>query len=199
MTRALTLDDIVDNRSYEREREAFRAEIIRLKKRRRIGVGPFVTLVFENRDTIRFQIQEMARVEKLGTDAAIEGELAAYNPLIPEPGSLSATMFIELTSEEGLRDWLPRLLGIETSVVLAVGALSVRCTPEAGHAAQLTRSDITSAVHYVQFEVSEELEAAMEAAPSGGVTLSLDHPEYSYSTVLSQETVVELLRDVADS
>lgn len=198
MTRALTLDDIVDNRSYEREREQFRADIIQLKKRRRVGVGPFVTLVFENRETIRFQIQEMARVEKLGTDKAIEGELAAYNPLIPEPGTLSATMFIELTSEEGLRDWLPKLLGIETAVVLSAGSLSVRCTPEAGHAAQLTRSDITSAVHYVQFAVSPELEAAMkEAGPAGGVSLSLDHPEYRYSAVLLPETVDELLRDVA--
>lgn len=200
MTRALTLDDIVDNRAYEREREQFRAEIIQLKKRRRVGVGPFVTLVFENRQTIRFQIQEMARVEKLGTDAAIEGELAAYNPLIPEPGNLSASMFIELTTDEGLRDWLPKLLGIETAVVLSAGNESVRCIPEAGHAAQLTRSDITSAVHYVWFPVSPQLEAAMaEAGPNGGVTLALDHPEYTYSTTLGAETVDELLQDVSGS
>ena len=115
MSRKLTLDDIADLRAYEREREDFRAEVIALKKRRRVGVGPFMTFVFENRDTIRFQIQEMARVEKLITDEAIETELRTYNPLVPEPGELAATLFIELTSELALRDWLPRLVGIEQS------------------------------------------------------------------------------------
>src|SRR5690606_19012421 len=80
----LTIDDISDLRAYERERDEFRRHVIALKKRRRVHVGPFVTLVFENRDTIRFQIQEMARVERLITDEAIEQELAIYNPLIPE-------------------------------------------------------------------------------------------------------------------
>ena len=89
MTRSLTLDDIADLPTYEREREAFRDHVIALKRRRRVAVGPLVTLLFENRDTIRFQIQEMARVERLATDAAIESELDAYNPLIPEPGGLS--------------------------------------------------------------------------------------------------------------
>ena len=83
MSRKLTLDDIADLRAYEREREDFRAHVIALKKRRRVGVGPFMTIVFENRDTIRFQIQEMARVERLATDDAIENELRAYNPLVP--------------------------------------------------------------------------------------------------------------------
>ncbi len=121
MSRKLTLDDISDLRAYEREREAFRAHVIALKKRRRVSVGPFVTVVFENRDTIRFQIQEMARVEKLISDEAIEGELRAYNPLIPEPGELACTLFIELTSEVALREWLPRLVGIERSVELRIG------------------------------------------------------------------------------
>ena len=75
MTRSLTLDDIVDNAAYEDERDEFRTRIIALKKRRRIGVGEFVTLVFENRETMRFQIQEMARVERMDSDAAIEGEI----------------------------------------------------------------------------------------------------------------------------
>ena len=82
----LTLDDISDLRAYEREREEFRADVIALKKRRRVSIGPVTTFLFENRETIRFQIQEMARIEKLISDEAIEGELAAYNPLIPEPG-----------------------------------------------------------------------------------------------------------------
>ena len=81
----LTLDDIADLRAYERERDRFRAHIIELKKRRRVPVGPFVTFLFENRETIRFQIQEMARVEKIITDEGIQHELDVYNPLIPTP------------------------------------------------------------------------------------------------------------------
>ena len=101
--RKLTLDDIADMRAYEREREQFRQRVIELKRRRRVGVGPHVTLVFENRDTIRFQIQEMARIERLYSDAQIEIELAVYNPLIPEAGHLSATLFVELTGDDANR------------------------------------------------------------------------------------------------
>src|SRR5690606_28224213 len=114
-------DDIADFRAYERERNDFRAHIIDLKRRRRVPVGPFVTFVFENRDTIRFQIQEMARVERLYSDEQIETELRIYNPLIPEPGQLCATMFLELTSDAELREWLPKLVGIERSVALCIG------------------------------------------------------------------------------
>ncbi len=121
MADKLSLDDIADLRAYERERDAFRAHVIQLKKQRRVHVGPVVTFVFENRDTIRFQIQEMARVEKIISDEGIEAELRAYNPLIPEPGHLSTTMFIELTSEEQLRDWLPKLVGIERGWLRARG------------------------------------------------------------------------------
>ena len=85
-TRKLTLDDIADLRAYERERAEFRAHIIGLKKVRRVSVGPHVTLVFENRETIRFQIQEMARAEKILSDEGIQVELDIYNDVIPEPG-----------------------------------------------------------------------------------------------------------------
>ena len=98
-SRKLTLDDIADLRAYERTRDEFRAEIITLKKRRRIGVGLFVTLLFENRETILFQVQEMARAENILSDEGITTELNVYNPLIPLPGTLSATLFLELTSE----------------------------------------------------------------------------------------------------
>src|SRR5688500_12513547 len=96
----LTLDDIIDLRAYERERDAFRARIIDLRRRRRVPVGPIGTLLFENRDTIRFQVQEMARAERILSDEAIQHELDTYNALIPEPGQLSATLFIELTSKD---------------------------------------------------------------------------------------------------
>src|SRR5215213_7045028 len=136
MAAPLTLDDIADARAYERERDAFRAHIIDLKKRRRVGVGPFVTLLFENRDTIRFQIQEMARAEKIITDEGIQTELDIYNPLIPQAGQVSATLFIELTDKDQLLEWLPKLVGIETEVELRLGPTGqkrVRCRVDEAH------------------------------------------------------------------
>lgn len=195
--RKLSLTDIVDIRAYERERDDFRRHVIALKKRRRVGVGPFVTLVFENRDTIRFQIQEMARVERLATDEAIEAELRVYNPLIPEPGHLSATLFVELTSDEDLRTWLPRLVGIETSVVLRLGAgdrvREVRCVVDPDHAQQLTRDDITASVHYVHFDLSPDDIATFEAGP---VALVIDHEQYGHEAILGDDTLAELLADL---
>lgn len=195
--RKLTLADITDQRAYERERQEFRAGVIALKKKRRLSVGPFVTLVFENRETIRFQIQEMARVEKLITDEAIETELRIYNPLIPEPGHLAATLFVELTSDELLREWLPQLVGIETAVILRLGegsdVVDVRCLVDPDHAEQLTRDDITASVHYVHFDLSDE---EVERFASGPVALALDHPNYRHELVLAEETRAELLTDL---
>jgi hypothetical protein len=197
MTRKLTLDDIADLREYERERDEFRTHVIGLKKKRRVGVGPFMTAVFENRDTIRFQIQEMARVERLATDAAIEAELRTYNPLVPEPGELAATLFIELTSELALRDWLPRLVGIEQSLALRVGAgddgYLIRAIPEEAHASQLTREEVTASVHYVRFRLTPEQVDAVEAGP---VELVIDHQQYEHATPLGEGTVAELLADL---
>jgi len=197
MSRKLTLDDISDLRAYERERDEFRAHVIARKKRRRVGVGPFVTVLFENRDTIRFQIQEMARVEKLISDEAIEGELRAYNPLIPEPGELACTLFIELTSEIALREWLPRLVGIESALELRAGEgddrVVVRCTVDEDHASQLTRDEVTASVHYVHFQLTPE---QVEAVATGPVELAVTHPEYEHATVLGQDTVAELLSDL---
>jgi len=193
-SRKLTLADIADLRAYERERSAFREHVIELKRRRRVEVGTIVTFVFENRDTIRFQIQEMARVEKLISDAAIEGELRAYNPLIPEPGTLSATLFIELTSKEALMEWLPKLVGIERSVRLRLADGSVvAAVPDEGHDSQLTRDDITASVHYVRFELTP---AQVEAFGAGPVTLALEHPAYRDDVELAPFTQTELLTDL---
>jgi hypothetical protein len=202
----LTLDDIADARAYEREREDFRARIIDLKKRRRVGVGPVLTFVFENRETIRFQIQEMARAERLLSDQAIQIELDTYNPLIPAPGQLSATLYVELTSRAEMEEWLPKLVGIETAVVLelhppAAGANGsgppppevVRCQVEEAHAANLTRDEITSAVHFVRFELNDD---QIERFRSGTVVLATDHPRYRERTELSPATRDSLLEDL---
>ncbi|HEY5109430.1 MAG TPA: DUF3501 family protein [Acidimicrobiales bacterium] len=197
----LTLDDIADQRAYERERDEFRREVIAVKKLRRVTVGPVVTLTFESRMTMRFQVQEMARAEKLTTDAQIQHELDVYNRLLPARGELSATLFLELTTEEELRTWLPRLVGIERSVVLEIGEDAgrhvVRCVPEEGHESQLTRQEVTSAVHYVRFPCTPA-EAAGFA--SGPVRLVVDHPEYPDGrpgVTLSAAIRTELSRDLA--
>ncbi|MCU0310326.1 MAG: DUF3501 family protein [Acidimicrobiales bacterium] len=191
----LTIDDITDMRAYERERSEFRAHVIDLKSRRRVHVGPIVTFVFENRDTIRFQIQEMARVEKIISDQGIEAELRAYNPLIPDPGHLSATMFIELTSDAELREWLPKLVGIERAVELRVGpdAEAVGCLPDPDHDAQLTRDEITASVHYVGWSLTPD---QVEAFATGPVVLAVTHPAYAFELELGDATRAELLADL---
>jgi hypothetical protein len=201
--RRLILDDIADARAYERERESFRDRIIALKKKRRVSVGPVLTFVFENRDTIRFQIQEMARAERLFTDEAIQVELDTYNPLIPEPGELSASLYIELTSRAEMEHWLPRLVGIEKAARLELGPAAgsngggepevVRCQVEEAHAAHLTREEITAAVQFVRFVLNP---AQIERFRAGPVTLAVDHPEYRERAALEPETRTSLLEDL---
>lgn len=193
MSRKLTLADIVDVRAYERQREALRTEVIALKQRRRLSLGTIITAMFENRVTIRHQIQEMARVERLVTDEAIQEELDIYNPVVPEPGQLCATLFIELTSDDQMREWLPRLVGIERSLVFRLpDGTEVRSRPEEQHESQLTREAVTAAVHYVRFEFSP----AQVAAFDGSVILAVDHPNYLESVELLPATVAELRTDL---
>jgi len=191
------LADIEDLRAYERIRDTFRDGVIALKKRRRVGVGPLLTVVFENRETIRFQVQEMARAERMMSDAAIQGELDAYNPLIPGPGELSATLFVELRTEAELREWLAKLVGVERSVEIIVGEGSgaevLRAEPEAAHAAQLTRAGTTASVHYVHWVLTP---AQTDRVAAGPVILAVNHPEYAHQSALGPETVRELLTDL---
>ena len=193
-TRKLVLGDIADLRAYERERAEFRDSVLELRRRRRVSLGTVITVSFESRETIRYQIQEMARVEKLMTDLEIQAEIDAYNALVPDPGQLCLTMFIELTSDQSMREWLPRLVGIENHVVIRLAdGSAIRSVPEQQHASQLTRTDVTSAVHYLQFSMTP---AEIEALGAGQATLEIDHPAYRESAELSPATVAELLRDL---
>lgn len=191
----LTVGDIVDLRAYEREREDFRRSVIALKRKRRVHLGPIITLVFENRETVRFQIQEMARAERIMTDDGIQDELDVYNPLIPDPGTLAATLFIELTSDEELREWLPKLVGIETMIELRLGANGhpVRAEVDADHEKRLTRADTTASVHYVHFVLNETEVALVRAGP---VKIASIHPSYPFEVELSGETCSELVSDL---
>ncbi len=192
-SRKLVVADIADARAYERERADLRARVIELKRRRRVSIGTVISLMFENRETMRYQIQEMARVEKIFTDEGIQEELDVYNPMIPEPGHLCATLFIELTSDEQMREWLPKLVGIERSIVLRLpNGEEVRCQVDPQHAGQLTREHITAAVQYVTFAFTP----AQVAAFGQGTVLAIDHPDYLEAVELDSSTVAELLADL---
>jgi len=176
----LNIGDILDLRAYERVRDDFRRRIIEHKARRRVALGPVMTLVFESINTVRFQVQEMARAERILSDEGIQTELDVYNRLLPAPGELSATMFIELTSDEQLREWLPRLVGIEHAIGFELASVNdpagghfapaslVQAVPESEHEAALTRNEVTAAVHYLRFPFSAE---QVELFASAAVTL----------------------------
>ena len=102
--KTLSHQDVLPIEEYEKQREAFRSRIIALKQRRRISVGPLLTLVFENHETLRFQVQEMIRVERIVDPAKVQDELDVYNALLPSPGELSATLLIEITDEAKVKE-----------------------------------------------------------------------------------------------
>ncbi len=194
----LTLEDILDLRAYERVREEFRRRVIAKKRLRRIALGPIMTVVFECEDTVKFQVQEMARVEKIISDEGIQEELDVYNCLLPRGMELSATLFIELTNESDLRHWLPRLTGIESALSIALGgadgASQVRSFPEAGHARALTRDTTTPAVHYLRFKFEDDQVRELAERPAA---LVVDHPSYQARSELSDATRSELVGDLA--
>jgi uncharacterized protein DUF3501 len=190
--RRLTAADIKDLREYERERDAFRAEIIATKKKRRIPLGDIMTIVFENAATMRFQIQEMARAERMLRDEQIAHELETYNELIPADGELSGTLFIEITDPEALQYWLPRLVGIHDHLLFVVGDTSIR--GEAEDVDRLTREDTTTTVHYLKFPFTPEQQRAFETGP---VRLVVDHPEYQADVTLTDDQRDELVGDFA--
>ena len=195
--RKLTHHDIKDLREYERERDAFRAEVIAMKKQRRIHLGDIITVVFENTATMRFQIQEMARAERMLRDEQITHEIETYNDLIPEDGELSCTLFIEIDDEEALRYWLPRLVGIQENVHIVVGEDVVDAREE--DVERLTREAldeaITTTVHYLKFGpfTSEQ----QRRFADGPIRIVVDHPEYQADVTLSDDQRGELVGDFA--
>lgn len=192
--RKLTVDDIADLRAYERERDEFRAHVIALKKRRRVALGDLMTLVFENTDTMRFQVQEMARAEKMMSDEQIRHEVETYNELIPDPGELSATLLIELTTEEQLRTWLPRLVGVQRAVALVLDDGS-RVVGIPSDEERLTRDEVTPAVHFLTFRLDEAQQARVRSG--GEVRVVVDHPEYQVEVALTEEQRSELAADLS--
>ena len=194
--RKLVLSDILEQRAYERIRETRRAEVIELKRRRRIALGTIVTVMFENRATMQSQIQEMLRVERVVSDEGVLEELKAYNPLIPEAGQLCATVFIELVTDDQMREWLTKLVDIEKSIVikLANGEV-VKYIVDEANAEQLTRETVTAAVHYIRFEFTPQ---QVEEFAKGDVQIVSTLSNYLEVVQLADFTVAELLTDLRD-
>lgn len=171
----LTQEDILSIEEYERERERFRSGIIELKRRRRIALGPVITLVFENRETLRFQIQEMIRVERIVDPRKIQDELDVYNELLPSADELSATLLIEITEEAKIKEWLDRFMGLDRGEKVAIESGDERAFGvfEGGH----SHESKISAVHFVRFRPSDRLKRAF-ADLHQAVTLTVDHNGY---------------------
>jgi len=191
--RKLTIDDIADQRAYERERDEFRTRIIAMKKRRRIALGDLMAIVFENTDTMRFQVQEMARIERMRTDEQIEHEIETYNELIPNPGELSATLFIEINDKAKLSEWLPKLVGIQHSIFFRLSDGSVVASLPQDEE-RLTREDTTTTtVHYVKFDFTPEQVPLVGAGPT---RLVVEHPAHSVEVELNDDQRAELAADL---
>ncbi len=171
----LTQDDLLSFDEYERQREAYRQSIIDLKRRRRIGIGDKITLVFENRDTLRFQIQEMARVERILDPRKLQDELDVYNALLPASGELSATLLIELTDAGTMKQWLDLFMGLDhgQKLGLRAGGEIVYGEFEGGHSHETK----ISAVHFVRFRPTPAMITAF-ADPAVRVALSVRHAGY---------------------
>ncbi|WP_298211701.1 DUF3501 family protein [Ferrimicrobium sp.] len=180
MIQRLTLNDILDLRAYEKVRAEMRQEVIDLKRVRRVALGTMISIVFENRATMRFQVQEMARAERMMRDEDIQAELDVYNELIPKEHELVATLFVELTSKAELEEWLPKLAGVERSLQLMVDEEVIPGTIDPAHAEQLSRPDVTASVHYLRFLLPEQ---AASSFVDRQVRLFVRHPAYEAKAI----------------
>jgi hypothetical protein len=172
---ALTQSDLIPQADYEHQRETFRRRIIDLKRRRRIAIGDLVTLVFENRDTLQFQVQEMVRAERILDPAKVQDELDVYNSLLPRTGELSATLLIEITEADQIQYWLDAFMGLDRgqTVGLRVGTEQVFAEFEGGRSHETK----ISAVHFVRFAPMAGMIHAI-GDPAVRVTLSVSHGTY---------------------
>lgn len=186
--RPVELSEITNIADYELERTALRPRMMALKDRRRVRVGEHLTFLFENRETVRYQIQEMMRIERIVDLAAIRHEVETYNELIPPAGGLSACLLIEYPSAEERDEKLRELLGLEDHVFLAVAGLE---SSKAVFDARQIASDRISAVQYIRFDLTAEQRARW----GEGVRLVVDHPGYRAQTPLSVDQSAELGRD----
>lgn len=190
----LTVRDVLPIEDYERSREAFRRRIIELKQRRRMSVGNLITMVFENRETVLFQIQEMIRAERILKPERVREEVDMYNEQIPGAGELSATLMIEVTDPAQVKPVLDRLQGIDRgqTVGIRVGPHLAYGVFEQGR----SNEEKISAVHYVRFPVPEAVRGMMHD-PAVPMQVVVTHPRYQAAQPVSEEMRRSLLEDLA--
>jgi hypothetical protein len=188
--------EVLDLVEYERVRDDLRARVIEAKGRRRIALGDRLTLLFENRETVLFQIQEMVRTERIVKPEAIAAEVATYNELVPDPGELSATLFIEIPeiarmTQEQVRDAVNRFQGLERGCLrLTVGDQDVAARFEEGR----SKEEKMSAVHFLRFSLA----GAPHEALAGGAParLVVTHPRYRAQAEIPPALREEMLSDL---
>ena len=186
----LKKSDLLSLEEYNSNREQFREQVLTLKKDRKVQIGSNVTLLFENSDTIKYQVQEMLRIEKIFEQNGIEKELATYNPLIPDGSNLKATMLIEFPDEVIRKEKLGQLTGIEHKVWLQVGE-NVRIFAIADEDLEKGTGEKTSAVHFLRFELSNLMIKDFQS----GATLfaGIDHTNYNVRTQEFQKATSDSL------
>ena len=179
--------------AYARERDTYRARVIAHKRLRTVHAGDAVTLIFEDEQTIRYQVQEMLRIERIFEEAGIRGELEAYNPLIPDGGNWKATMLIEYPDAEERRRRLAELKGIEARTwVQAEGCARVYAI--ADEDLERENEEKTSAVHFLRFELDPGTRRALKQG--AGLSVGVDHPNYRASAAVAPEVRSSLAGDL---
>ena len=194
MTSRISLGDVINFFEYEKVREDRRRRVIALKQKRRVQVGAYLSFVFENRETLLFQIQEMCRAERIIDDARVQDEIDVYGALLPGPRELSASLFIEIADKDQIKPVLDRFMGIDVGrhVWLEMGrGIRVPGTFEAGHSD--AEEGKLAAVHFVRFSFPAP---AIRAFLDSPVFLAVDHPAARERVQLSAETKAALVRDL---
>jgi Protein of unknown function (DUF3501) len=187
-------DSLLSLEAYARQRGEFRARVMEHKKRRTVHLGANVTLQFEDELTVRYQVQEMLRIERIFEDEGIQHELDAYNPLVPDGTNWKATMMIEYPDADERRRMLAELKGIEGRVWVRVGE-SARVYAIADEDLERETEEKTSSVHFLRFE----LDAAMRDRLRGGaaVSIGVEHPQYRAAVEVAPEVRAALASDLA--
>ncbi|MCP5432975.1 MAG: DUF3501 family protein [Alphaproteobacteria bacterium] len=192
--RRITPADILDLKAYEAVRAEKRRAVVALKKNRRVEVGPYATFYFENYETMWMQVQEMLRIEKGGADQ-LEGELAAYNPLIPQGAELVATMMLEIDDPLRRANVLARLGGIEETIFLEIDGARIAAEWERD-VERTNEEGKASSVHFLHFRFSPEHVAAFKR-PEARAILGTTHENYAHMAVLAPAVRAELAKDFA--
>ncbi len=191
--RKVTMDDILNLYEYEKVRPEKVKYITQLKKRRRVHVGDMVTFVFENYDTVWFQIQEMVRAERMVKEEDIQFEIDTYNDLIPEKNQLSATMFIEIPDAEERRKTLPKLVGIHECVYMHIGNKHT-VKAEADEKSKMDYEEgKASVVHFLKWTFTPE---QVEDFKRETVRIEINHENYKAMAEIPPEVKEELIKDL---